>query len=257
MLLMCLSIEFVIIWVFTGMLAFSHIHAFHRDNKSCNRWSNIPFHCLLPLDSFIPLTPGRPLLFTKALLELHIIHFWSHQRTSHCVIQNSFDPAGDAQNMQYMTKCIGKHLVEFDIRWKLASSCERLWLMLRGNCAFIFYIVVKLLYLVNCLRQLIIINLFLGGGVSVLQRLAYVLRRYEHAESSAYRYLLPRNILCEIDIGHPRNVRYTMNCSLPLNFWYEIVFLFLWFWLVFVTTATLWSLACFVDSMLNMFYQER
>lgn len=172
--------------------------------------------------------------------------------------QNSSSPDGAAQNMQYMVTCLGRHLVEFSRRWKLASSSERLWLLLSGNWTFVIYIAVRLLYVANVLGQLCLLNSFLESedqtgpyGFSVVRKLLSG-RPWKTSD------VLPTTILCDFEvlkmgITH----RYSIMCSLPMNLWYEVVFLFLWCWFVFVAIAAIASIIHFVFLQFHTFHQER
>lgn len=107
----------------------------------------------------------------------------------------------------------------------------------RGNYLVALYMSAKVLYIVNAVGQIFLLNMFLGGdfhlyGAKVLDDLTS-----ERDWSSAK--IFPRVTLCEFRIRQMGNVHpHTVQCVLPINFFNEKIYLFLWFWLVFVGLAT-------------------
>lgn len=90
---------------------------------------------------------------------------------------------------------------------------------------------VKLLFLVNSLVQIFLLNAFLGNeyhlfGIEVILKF---LRGLDWGESKRF----PRVTLCDFHIREVGIVhRYTVQCVLPINLFNEKIFLILWFWIL-------------------------
>jgi len=103
------------------------------------------------------------------------------------------------------------------------------------------YLLVKLVYLLNAVGQLFLLDLFLGidyhvYGVRVVAR---VLRGDDSGELSQR---FPRVTLCNFDIRHQGRVHdYVVQCALTINIFNEKIFIIVWFWLVAVAAVTLVS----------------
>lgn len=115
----------------------------------------------------------------------------------------------------------------------------------RGNYLFCLYTFTKLLYLVNAICQLFLLNVFLGGsmfhayGIDVLR--GAVDLHSDWPTVSATRF--PRVTMCDLKIRRLGNVhRYVLQCVLPINMLNEKIFLFFWFWFVIVASVTFVSL---------------
>uniref|UniRef100_A0A914CLW9 Innexin n=1 Tax=Acrobeloides nanus TaxID=290746 RepID=A0A914CLW9_9BILA len=112
-----------------------------------------------------------------------------------------------------------------------------------GYNATLIYLFIKLLYLINVIGQLIILNRFLGGeyfswGIQTMQD---VIKGNEWKESEIF----PRVILCDFQVRRLGNIqRYTVQCVIMMNLINEKLYFFLYFWLIFVGIVTL----------LNFFY---
>ncbi|KAI0228996.1 Innexin unc-7, partial [Lamellibrachia satsuma] len=110
-----------------------------------------------------------------------------------------------------------------------------------GNYLMMLYMVTKFFYLGNALLQLLLMNVFLSTdfhwyGIKVLQDLA---RHKEWPESSRF----PRVTMCDFEVRQLGNNihRHTVQCVLPVNFFNERIYLFLWFWIVLVVLSTAFS----------------
>ena len=111
-----------------------------------------------------------------------------------------------------------------------------------GNYLILAYIFIKCLYLLNVVVQFLILDKFLG--INYHGYGFYILKRIVNGDSWQTSDRFPRVTLCNMWIrvlGHVQ--RYTIQCSLPMNLVNEIIFTFIWFWLIFVFMATFYSLA--------------
>ena len=69
-----------------------------------------------------------------------------------------------------------------------------------------------------------------------------VLRNVWNGETWRESHLFPRITLCDFPVRQLGNVQhYTVQCSLPLNLFNEIIYIFVWFWFAFVAIATVCS----------------
>jgi hypothetical protein len=90
---------------------------------------------------------------------------------------------------------------------------------------------VKLLFLLNSLIQIFLLNAFLGNdyhlfGFEVIIKFA---RGLDWGESKRF----PRVTLCDFHIREIGIIhRYTVQCVLPINLFNEKIFLILWFWIL-------------------------
>lgn len=119
---------------------------------------------------------------------------------------------------------------------KLSLLCGRRY----GNFLVATYFLIKVLYIANAIGQLFMLNAFLGTdynvyGFQVLEELA------EGKEwSGSHRF--PRVTLCDFQIRQITNIQhYTVQCVLPINLFNEKIYIFLWFWLVFVSIFSCYS----------------
>jgi len=127
---------------------------------------------------------------------------------------------------------------------QLASSSSRAALCKRrhGNYLIRCYVLIKLLYIVNVVVQLFVLDVFLGTpfhsyGVEVLRG---VFQKDWTAETSVR---FPRTTICDLKVHRLGAVqRYSVHCVLPINLFNEKIFLFIWFWLVLVGAVGLCSL---------------
>ena len=105
-----------------------------------------------------------------------------------------------------------------------------------GNYLVIIYFLVKFLWLVNTLGQLLLLNAFLGNeyylfGIEVIEKL---LKNQRWTENRHF----PKVTYCdfkirEIGINH----FYTVQCVLRINLFNEVIFIVLWFWLVSISVG--------------------
>jgi len=121
-----------------------------------------------------------------------------------------------------------------------------------GNYLVIIYFLVKLMWLVNTLAQLFLLNAFLGNdyylfGFEVIEKLFKNQRWTENRHFPKVTYCDFK--IREIGINH----FYTVQCVLRINLFNEVIFIIQWFWLISISAATVydflqWLYHCTVPS---------
>ena len=111
-----------------------------------------------------------------------------------------------------------------------------------GNYLIVLYLFVKILYLVNVVGQLFMLNAFLGTGYHVYG--FDVLRKLLNNEDFTSSARFPRVTMCDFKVRQLGNIHpHTVQCVLPINMFNEKIFIFIWFWFVFVSIMTAINLA--------------
>lgn len=123
-----------------------------------------------------------------------------------------------------------------------------------GNYLVSLYLCVKLLYVANSVGQLFLLNEFLGDRYHLYgyKVVADFINGNRWTTSSRF----PRVALCDFSIRTLGNRihNYTVQCTLAMNLFNEMVYIFVWFWLIFVTLATV---ASFIVWMWTLFLHNR
>ena len=114
-----------------------------------------------------------------------------------------------------------------------------------GNYLITLMIFIRFIYLFNAVGTLFFLNEFLGNKFYIygFEVMDAVFKGKEWMMSPRF----PRITLCEMDLRQLTNIhRYTFQCVLPINFYNEKIFLFLWFWYVIL------SFLCFCNFLLTI-----
>lgn len=151
-----------------------------------------------------------------------------------------------------------KSLANFMDKW-LDSNVERNWNVINrtkqqisryfcffcnkkaGKYLVALYLFVKVLYVLNAIGQIFILNAFLSTKFSF-----YGFEFLENLNSDrpwreSPRF--PRVTLCDFQIRQLQNVqRFTVQCVLPINLFNEKIFIFIWFWLIFIAILAVYNL---------------
>ena len=129
--------------------------------------------------------------------------------------------------------------------FSVKNLCSRLFCMCcgrrHGNYLISLYLICKLLFLINAIGQLFVLNLFMGMDFHAygLQVVSAIVRGDDWSVTSRF----PRVTMCDLKIRRLGNIqRYTIQCVLPINLFNEAIFLFIWFWMVFVAFMTCFTL---------------
>ncbi|CAF1214199.1 unnamed protein product, partial [Didymodactylos carnosus] len=109
-----------------------------------------------------------------------------------------------------------------------------------GNYLVVVYFIVKLMWLVNALAQLFLLNAFLGNdyylfGFEVIEKLFKNQRWTENRHFPKVTYCDFK--IREIGINH----FYTVQCVLRINLFNEVIFIIQWFWLISISAATIYD----------------
>ena len=134
------------------------------------------------------------------------------------------------------------------------ASSSSYFLLFKGRFLSMSYLFVKFLYLLNVCGQLYFLEHFLGNGFHYYGWL--VVSRMLKGKSWSRPQSFPRVTYCNVMqrvLGNTH--RYTLQCTLPMNLYYEMMMLFLWFWLVIVMFVTFFSVISW--SVLLLFRRSR
>lgn len=154
-----------------------------------------------------------------------------------------------------MTLRMNQFLTGLSRKQRTAGCCRRVGLAISGSYLTFLYLFIKVMYVTNAVGQLFLLNAFLSTdfhlyGFDVMTRM---IRGEEWTTSTRF----PRVTLCDFLIRKLGNVnRYTVQCALPMNLFYEMMFIFLWFWMVFVLFVTVGSLLQWIYASLFFRFQE-
>ncbi|XP_013382927.1 innexin unc-9-like [Lingula anatina] len=172
-----------------------------------------------------------------------------------CVsVAENVNPDARRVTIRYVTRHMDRYLWyhKHDVKgcaslWRRCCTCF-LCGKRHGNYLTIAYLVTKCLYLANSIGQLFLLNSFLGTsyylyGINVLSDM---IQGRDWSPSSNF----PRVTLCDFEIrflGGVSNIhRHTVQCVLPINLFNEKIYIFIWFWLAFVTLATVFGIVTWV-----------
>ena len=112
-----------------------------------------------------------------------------------------------------------------------------------GTYLIILYIFTKVLYFLNVVAQLFILNSILSieFGLYGYEVFKWMLQDYDWTTSPQVAF--PRVTMCDFTVRRLGNLHpYTVQCTLPINLYNEKIYMFLWFWMVFVAICTAFSL---------------
>ncbi|CAG9533313.1 unnamed protein product [Cercopithifilaria johnstoni] len=107
-----------------------------------------------------------------------------------------------------------------------------------GRSATMLYLLTKLLYVLNIIGQIYMLNHFFGGHYLQwgFQTITDLVSGNEWMESSIF----PRVIMCDFQVRRLGNIqRHTVQCVIMMNMINEKFYLFLLFWFIFVGICTL------------------
>lgn len=130
-----------------------------------------------------------------------------------------------------------------------------------GNYLLALFVFVKLLYSLNSIIQLFMLNHFLGNDFLVLG--LEVISKIWNGEDWTQLNRFPRVTMCDFRIREVGIVhRYTVQCVLSINLFNEKIFIFLWFWLCLVSIFNIldlinWTYALIINTHESYVYVKR
>ncbi|XP_052080200.1 innexin unc-9-like [Mytilus californianus] len=146
-----------------------------------------------------------------------------------------------------------KSLANFMDKWLIASDAKNgIAKQIAAKYLVILYLFVKILYVLNAIGQIFLLNAFLSTsfnfyGFEFLENLS---SNRPWRESPRF----PRVILCNFQIRQLHAVQiFTVQCVLPINLFNEKIFIFIWFWLVFIAILAVFNLFMWIKLLMLNF----
>ena len=127
-----------------------------------------------------------------------------------------------------------------DFKQRCAHICCLFCSKLYGNYLTMAYLACKLMYIVNAIGQLYLLDVFMGEdfrmyGIEAIRKLLY---STDWLQSPRF----PRVTMCDFYIRHQTAVhRYIVQCVLPINLFNEKIFLIVWFVFVILCVTTVYG----------------
>ncbi|CAC5410879.1 inx [Mytilus coruscus] len=104
----------------------------------------------------------------------------------------------------------------------------------KGNFLVFIFLMTSLLYVISTVGQIVMVDILLGVDFKTLG--FDVLSRVYNDKSISDHRRFPTVTFCDFDIRQMTNIQtWTVQCSLPINLFSEIIFITDWFILVFMT----------------------
>ncbi|MFH4978405.1 hypothetical protein AB6A40_005114 [Gnathostoma spinigerum] len=126
-----------------------------------------------------------------------------------------------------------------------------------GSYLTMLYILIKVIYLCNCVGQLFLMNKFLqtdSSNIYGLQVISDLLNGRPWTESGYF----PRITLCDLNVRILGNVqRHTVQCVLVINIFTEKVFILLWLWYSLLAFFTITSSLLLIWTCIPLWNRKR
>ncbi|ELT95954.1 hypothetical protein CAPTEDRAFT_186678 [Capitella teleta] len=117
-----------------------------------------------------------------------------------------------------------------------------------GNYMSVLYIIIKVWFLLNAVSQFLILDAFLGHDYHFYG--IHAIRSWLDGVDFGLAKRFPKVTLCDLDVRRLGNVqKYTVQCVLTINLLNQMIFLYLWFWLVMVMSTTVIGLFMWIMRM--------
>lgn len=153
--------------------------------------------------------------------------------------RRNLDLEENEKALQFASNTLNNYL---HVQNKKTSEGKKKWLIFKGNYLAYLYLFIKFLYCLNAVGQLFILNAFLGDnyhlyGIEFLDNM-----RNGVTWKSSRKF--PKVTFCNVSIFVPFNIHDRfLQCVLPMNLIYEMMFLVIWLWLVFIGIVSCVSMA--------------
>ena len=169
--------------------------------------------------------------------------------------QNSDFSEAREKSMRYMTRQFDRYVGSrrqrqkgcvMSIKYFMARTCCFIFGSRYGNYLIILYLVTKILYVINVLGQLFMLNAFLGTdyhvyGFTVIRDLM------AGKEDWTMSPQFPRITMCDFTTRRlGNNHRYSVQCVLPINLFNEKIYIFIWFWMVMLAVLASTNIAAWL-----------
>ena len=167
------------------------------------------------------------------------------------------------ESKENATKYVVQHLMRYAENYRRVafagprSGTTWCWSKSSGNYLTMCYLFVKFLYVIAVIGQFVLLNMFLGMdytyfGLDMLNRLS------SGGDNWSEMDRFPKVTICEFQIRHMhRSQKWVVQCVLPINLFNEKIFLFIWFWLLILSVATLFSFIKWSLKSILWFPQEK
>ena len=173
--------------------------------------------------------------------------------------QKAMYPESKDKSLFYMVRQVDSYLVRQrrtrrDVFGRLkeafARYCCFMCYKFTGSYLTFCYACIKIMYLMNIIAQLFLLDVFLGMDRSYHLYGIRVMANLFSGSDWQLSNRFPRVTLCDFQIRQQTNVhRYTVQCVLPINLFNEKIFLFIWFWFLGLAAATLASFMYWVSQL--------
>ena len=131
----------------------------------------------------------------------------------------------------YRTGCLVR------VKHMLSRHCMLVYGRFYGNYLTFCYLIIKIIYLINAIGQLFMLDIILGYEYHLYG--IHVLRHFIYGEDMGVSERFPKTTLCDFRIRQNTNVhQYTVQCVLPVNLFNEKIFAIIWFWFLALSLMT-------------------
>ena len=213
------------------------------------------------------------ILFTEAILFYIPCLLWRAFNNKSGIEINHIVDAGkqlhDSENkmktLRYMMRMMDRYLGHYrdhtrgclaGVKQRIMEKCPLVCGRKYGNYLVTLYLSIKGLYLINVVGQLFLLDLFLGYDFHFYG--FHILRSMLRNEDWEPSIRFPRVTLCDFKVRQLGNVhRHTVQCVLPINFFNEKIFIFIWCWYTILALITIGNFVIWIGRSVFYFDQIR